>query len=132
MIRRPPRSTLFPYTTLFRSDHNLKVDFGVRQESHSADNENFALIAPIDAGLAYYNPVIDPVAGTEDLSTRIPVPGGCYVHYKAADVMLDGGGVPGACKAGDPVTGFFRNNPLVGLNPGQLGQMISSNTRLYN
>src|SRR2546429_5403352 len=24
MIRRPPRSTLFPYTTLFRS-HNLKV-----------------------------------------------------------------------------------------------------------
>src|SRR2546427_5814666 len=23
MIRRPPRSTLFPYTTLFRSDHNI-------------------------------------------------------------------------------------------------------------
>src|SRR2546426_7359726 len=23
MIRRPPRSTLFPYTTLFRSYHNL-------------------------------------------------------------------------------------------------------------
>src|SRR2546422_2779126 len=23
MIRRPPRSTLFPYTTLFRSPHNL-------------------------------------------------------------------------------------------------------------
>src|SRR2546422_1933297 len=25
MIRRPPRSTLFPYTTLFRSDPNLFV-----------------------------------------------------------------------------------------------------------
>src|SRR2546429_8885892 len=24
MIRRPPRSTLFPYTTLFRSDHAVK------------------------------------------------------------------------------------------------------------
>src|SRR5260370_21234043 len=24
MIRRPPRSTLFPYTTLFRSKHNLR------------------------------------------------------------------------------------------------------------
>src|SRR5258705_7230611 len=24
MIRRPPRSTLFPYTTLFRSDVNLR------------------------------------------------------------------------------------------------------------
>src|SRR3712207_7264806 len=25
MIRRPPRSTLFPYTTLFRSDHMLEA-----------------------------------------------------------------------------------------------------------
>src|SRR2546427_8703137 len=24
MIRRPPRSTLFPYTTLFRSDHTAR------------------------------------------------------------------------------------------------------------
>src|SRR3712207_7074772 len=34
MIRRPPRSTLFPYTTLFRSDH---VDRGlelVRRHGH--------------------------------------------------------------------------------------------------
>src|SRR3712207_8723873 len=27
MIRRPPRSTLFPYTTLFRSDNGYKVYF---------------------------------------------------------------------------------------------------------
>src|SRR2546422_7775701 len=26
MIRRPPRSTLFPYTTLFRSRHTVGVD----------------------------------------------------------------------------------------------------------
>src|SRR2546429_1573183 len=26
MIRRPPRSTLFPYTTLFRSDHAAAVN----------------------------------------------------------------------------------------------------------
>src|SRR3712207_7440902 len=25
MIRRPPRSTLFPYTTLFRSDHVVRT-----------------------------------------------------------------------------------------------------------
>src|SRR3712207_8549670 len=25
MIRRPPRSTLFPYTTLFRSDHHRHI-----------------------------------------------------------------------------------------------------------
>src|SRR5258707_4515353 len=26
MIRRPPRSTLFPYTTLFRSGHSIGTD----------------------------------------------------------------------------------------------------------
>src|SRR5256885_12905685 len=36
MIRRPPRSTLFPYTTLFRSDlepaaHRMAVDRGDHQ-----------------------------------------------------------------------------------------------------
>src|SRR2546425_7656417 len=29
MIRRPPRSTLFPYTTLFRSVLDVRVDGGV-------------------------------------------------------------------------------------------------------
>src|SRR5256885_12112805 len=30
MIRRPPRSTLFPYTTLFRSEINIRVrDVGI-------------------------------------------------------------------------------------------------------
>src|SRR5258708_8885412 len=27
MIRRPPRSTLFPYTTLFRSFQHLQIEF---------------------------------------------------------------------------------------------------------
>src|SRR2546426_6729198 len=30
MIRRPPRSTLFPYTTLFRSDLLLGIEVGKR------------------------------------------------------------------------------------------------------
>src|SRR5258705_1835557 len=34
MIRRPPRSTLFPYTTLFRS-----VDQGGNQQKDSGDNQ---------------------------------------------------------------------------------------------
>src|SRR6266550_5102967 len=48
MIRRPPRSTLFPYTTLFRSDeqgsvnvHHLAgrrhVTAGVRSEEHTSE-----------------------------------------------------------------------------------------------
>src|SRR3712207_8964368 len=37
MIRRPPRSTLFPYTTLFRSHQaDQGQDGGERQERHRA------------------------------------------------------------------------------------------------
>src|SRR5258708_30108574 len=32
MIRRPPRSTLFPYTTLFRSVSDLHVGFGENRD----------------------------------------------------------------------------------------------------
>src|SRR5438067_7213119 len=35
MIRRPPRSTLFPYTTLFRSFSHLKRDVHVNKELNS-------------------------------------------------------------------------------------------------
>src|SRR2546429_5050200 len=33
MIRRPPRSTLFPYTTLFRSQQQLEGVIGKRKDS---------------------------------------------------------------------------------------------------
>src|SRR2546428_7218188 len=32
MIRRPPRSTLFPYTTLFRSEYNYPKKKGIKDE----------------------------------------------------------------------------------------------------
>src|SRR3712207_7733373 len=35
MIRRPPRSTLFPYTTLFRSD---REQVGVGEPAHPAEH----------------------------------------------------------------------------------------------
>src|SRR3712207_7590553 len=37
MIRRPPRSTLFPYTTLFRSDRDQRARARARQPEHEAD-----------------------------------------------------------------------------------------------
>src|SRR3989442_8857324 len=36
MIRRPPRSTLFPYTTLFRSEARRPADPGSRLAQHRA------------------------------------------------------------------------------------------------
>src|SRR5436189_1753583 len=37
MIRRPPRSTLFPYTTLFRSEERLDRVAAAELEPHEAD-----------------------------------------------------------------------------------------------
>src|SRR5690348_17900639 len=55
MIRRPPRSTLFPYTTLFRSNPNLT---GLQQfvsayrsvVPYDATGNNFAARLTIDLG----------------------------------------------------------------------------------
>src|SRR2546425_9784830 len=51
MIRRPPRSTLFPYTTLFRSDHDvLRVGFGRprRRRPRVADHARGGRRLPVD------------------------------------------------------------------------------------
>src|SRR5690554_7864286 len=62
MIRRPPRSTLFPYTTLFRSkDQALKAIFGkvaeklAENESTIVEELNSAQGKPVDIG-GYYKP----------------------------------------------------------------------------
>src|SRR2546430_5275681 len=55
MIRLPPRSTLFPYTTLFRS---IDEEFGSRRGCFGADNLHFAIgavhVDPINGSL--FNP----------------------------------------------------------------------------
>src|SRR5260370_26648906 len=44
MIRRPPRSTLFPYTTLFRSQTSARSgDFGTARRNNGAMEANAAL-----------------------------------------------------------------------------------------
>src|SRR5256885_16492563 len=45
MIRRPPRSTLFPYTTLFRSQHG----YGISQATRANSGE----ILQVDTGSLY-------------------------------------------------------------------------------
>src|SRR5260221_8618477 len=56
MIRRPPRSTLFPYTTLFRSVDQRVID-------------DFAGVIRGDVPGAFYSRFVDivPVAGNEGL-----------------------------------------------------------------
>src|SRR2546422_4046841 len=83
MIRRPPRSTLFPYTTLFRSDD-------LAREVHQAD---LVLLRPIDeppfaelplnAYSAILKVEVDPLqpkAFTDRKSTRLNSSHG-YISY---------------------------------------------------
>src|SRR2546427_5953495 len=51
MIRRPPRSTLFPYTTLFRSGHHARLVEALRRGDAPAAKE--ALRGDIESAADY-------------------------------------------------------------------------------
>src|SRR5437867_10015032 len=48
MIRRPPRSTLFPYTTLFRSGRHPDLGRGRRSSRRRGVSDPDALLARVD------------------------------------------------------------------------------------
>src|SRR2546423_10949618 len=50
MIRRPPRSTLFPYTTLFRSLHDHRVRVMVHQHVEETPGVLAAIRVPVALG----------------------------------------------------------------------------------
>src|SRR3712207_8158483 len=60
MIRRPPRSTLFPYTTLFRSDEGAGARLGVRPEG----------LDPAGVGQERVVPVVVDREGADHLDVR--------------------------------------------------------------
>src|SRR2546429_7266260 len=77
MIRRPPRSTLFPYTTLFRSRVAAASDVG-RNDRISL--ENFAQLPPVHrrpAGRSDINSFLGP---RDRKSTRLNSSHG-YISY---------------------------------------------------
>src|SRR3989442_16017533 len=80
MIRRPPRSTLFPYTTLFRSLHKLHtaVHFGadtVMDLSTGGDiheiREAILRHSPVPIGTVPIYEAISRVKRIEDLSADV-------------------------------------------------------------
>src|SRR5258708_18859999 len=67
MIRRPPRSTLFPYTTLFRSMHD-----GVRLETGCLESVlDHAEPAPRHDGTAEWRVSLQPDDHLDRKSTRL-------------------------------------------------------------
>src|SRR3712207_7323283 len=52
MIRRPPRSTLFPYTTLFRSNASTSWQLSDKANVHEDLINGFAAIKMIDVSMS--------------------------------------------------------------------------------
>src|SRR5256885_12254965 len=66
MIRRPPRSTLFPYTTLFRSDVNTSATYSGTVNVQAGNKAVFDTSVNLLPGNAFL-----PVSKTDRKSTRL-------------------------------------------------------------
>src|SRR3712207_8947174 len=73
MIRRPPRSTLFPYTTLFRSLNPFGRPFDSRQSS--------GCLLPVRAALRNGRPVVHNLVGPGDRRSQVmrPLPAASHL-----------------------------------------------------
>src|SRR5574341_2393373 len=69
MIRRPPRSTLFPYTTLFRSKQIVGIQLGYLQRRLAARKLELTVTDPVREYLAREG--FDPVYGARPLKRAI-------------------------------------------------------------
>src|SRR3989449_2868711 len=91
MIRRPPRSTLFPYTTLFRSfdkyakdwgttkgvevtvDHIALADLGTRANAEVAAQQGHDLFQFLSPPGAFEPQVLERARGREELEQVVPL-----------------------------------------------------------
>src|SRR2546427_13104582 len=82
MIRRPPRSTLFPYTTLFRSDAEVTKQLGKMQvESKITDPDKFHDFIREQTGMTFEdfraqikNSILTQRVIGQEVASRINIP----------------------------------------------------------
>src|SRR2546422_2248245 len=74
MIRRPPRSTLFPYTTLFRSRHGLQRltdDAAVEEDPEWSPDGRYVAFAARRGDEHYYATGLRSEEHTSELQSRL-------------------------------------------------------------
>src|SRR3712207_9216706 len=112
MIRRPPRSTLFPYTTLFRS---LLLPHGVRLYLVGADDPELPRYERLTS-IAFANPGPRSEAGGTSVGVAVGSPRTAGVRGRRAPgrtvmMVAGGGGGRGAGRTPHPrVVGRTRGN----------------------
>src|SRR2546422_4379875 len=89
MIRRPPRSTLFPYTTLFRSENLAEHDMRLSEmptiiQFNKRDLPEVAAVEDLNASLNRFNDALRSstaaTSGRDRKSTRLNSSHG-YISY---------------------------------------------------
>src|SRR3712207_7099403 len=74
MIRRPPRSTLFPYTTLFRSyvlrEQPEWTSERIQQAMNAGEEKHVKLKTPIPVYLGYWTARVRSEEHTSELQSR--------------------------------------------------------------
>src|SRR2546429_6954748 len=79
MIRRPPRSTLFPYTTLFRSVFNLRQVLGDspdgRKYIETIPRRGYRFVASVreDGAATASDPAASPASGPAQTASQVDV-----------------------------------------------------------
>src|SRR3712207_3479116 len=133
MIRRPPRSTLFPYTTLFRSSrymHSFRIPETPARVTHVRDMpferatervNSGGLAFAFDFGRQHWLRALEPV----DAENGRPLFDGTTKAVPSADPLLvpEAGGPTSADNAGPyTMTGLaWQENPLAALPSAQNG-----------
>src|SRR3712207_4543338 len=113
MIRRPPRSTLFPYTTLFRS-HFAELGHDIFEREFtcagvgdmSGDvfgnglliSRRTRLVAAFDHRHVFIDPDPDPAASFAERERLFRLPRSSWADYDAAKISEGGGVYPRASK----------------------------------
>src|SRR3712207_7405136 len=72
MIRRPPRSTLFPYTTLFRSRVRVLPTLGGASSQAAAINENGLVVGAASTPTGAVHAAQWTLRGVRDLGAFVP------------------------------------------------------------
>src|SRR3712207_7840503 len=86
MIRRPPRSTLFPYTTLFRSEHDRKVTLGLAKGPVTGiTGQNLAVTASHNHNTPFYSRSEEH---TSELQSRQYLVCRLLLEKKKIDILL--------------------------------------------
>jgi iron complex outermembrane receptor protein len=90
--------TALRFDTKYRLSDAISIDAGIRFSERDAENLAYDYLAPFYAAQSSNG-------------------SGCLVKWKATDVVLNGGGIAGACSAGDAASGTMQYYTALGRTP---------------